>query len=1162
MIFIQILGTPEILHNEIPLRISRVTVRSLLFYLACNPKGVTRANLINTLWPDVDQAPRRLTESLSKLRSELVEEDALMVEKDGVTLNKSIVRVDLWEFERIFDRIYRAAIQTPPESPLPAAVVENMRAAIALWRSPSLLDGAELVDSPELDQFLIARRLQVENNLFYMYRRLSLHAQASGDLAEAIRIGEEGLRLDPTHPELNYFVIQSLYRVGRPRAALDRYELMRTYYDPQDISLRFFQPLLDEIRQRDVQTAPLTQHPQIAWSDWKISNQAFVGRADILTRLQKTLQRGGVVALIGEAGMGKTRLVHEFYQGLKPRPRVFLARGHRTERSQPLQVLIESMRISILAEDWQRMDRVWATYLAQLLPEIRQYRNDLPAVENMPLEDMRFFYFEAFRQIVLTMSSPHKGLFLIDDAQWIDLTSLDMFSYLIERDSFKDHGLLLFNIRPEEPNVALQSFLHKHSQDGLEIIPVQGLSMEDVSVLTQKILGIQPSSSLVQRLAGETGGNPLFLVETLRELSACTPEELANVRRLPITQNMRSLIEERLALLDTDQRSLVEMAAVLGNEFEISELETTLELKEGKAALILDRLNRLNMVQPVGGIDPGKYRFVHEKTREIILEELTPARQRWLHRCAARVLAGKDILPSRLAYHYAQAGDALPAFRHWVKAAEYGLRLFSVPEALQAYAQAESYIAELPMTLKEEEINHFYTQWGDIAVKTGLWDEAYQIYQRQKTLGDQRHSALLTGSAFSGLADLYIFTSKPQESLQAIQKALFYLNQTRDVEQILKACKTNGLLMVYMNRFKDALQVMENGMQMRGEGRSPKALRAQIDLIGSLSGAYSLTGLPGKGFEVAIQAVIDSREMDYTMGVVNNFVHAVIALQIKGDYSVCCAYAEEAIRLADAVHYPRLRALTQYYLSRSLSSLGRCDEAWEQAQEALAAGKKGSFPEVASGALSALGDIYLYLFDFPNAAAAYQEGIAAQPFGAPNLDNQARLALANLCMQPGESTLDALQKIIEEIEATGLDAVGLPLWAFLGVALAILGRLEEAQQIVERLRSEVPVRGINLLDLIWEGLQALLAFKRCQKELALSHLKVAIEKAVKAEDKFVQLYFGIFYKHLAGQAIAIVPSPMQLLDELEAHCRSRELHESYRAFRQKLKALAVPTPHP
>ena len=282
----------------------------------------------------------------------------------------------------------------------------------------------------------------------------------------------------------------------------------------------------------------------------------------------------------------------------------------------------------------------------------------------------------------------------------------------MERDSFKDRGLLILNIRSEEPNQALQAFLHKFSPNRLEIIPVGTFSMQEVSDLAYKMLGTQPSVYLSQRLTADTGGNALFLVESLRELSNRSTEELDQIERLPITHNMRSLVQDRVSLLSPNERIMVETAAVLGDEFKIEMLETCCEMSGIQVVQGLERLTHLNLAQPVAGLMPDRYRFSHQKTREIILGELSPARKRWLHHCVSRALEKIDFHPAQLAEHYTQAGEALKAFRQWVKATEYDMGVFAVHEAMEAFAQAEPFIAELTLSLKEDEINNFYTDWG------------------------------------------------------------------------------------------------------------------------------------------------------------------------------------------------------------------------------------------------------------------------------------------------------------------------------------------------------------------------------------------------------------------------------------------------------------------
>ena len=173
---ILLLGPPAVYLEDKPVHITRKIVRALLFFLAGEHTFVSRNRIINTFWPEDSEgdARRHLREILSKLRSAIPIENALITDQDQVSLDFERIYVDMFEFSENI-RINWSVLNPNHSKPLNPKVYKEMDRLIFLWRSPHFMAGFNSPDSVDFDIWVRKTGLSMEN-----YRRLCIVLFAYG----------------------------------------------------------------------------------------------------------------------------------------------------------------------------------------------------------------------------------------------------------------------------------------------------------------------------------------------------------------------------------------------------------------------------------------------------------------------------------------------------------------------------------------------------------------------------------------------------------------------------------------------------------------------------------------------------------------------------------------------------------------------------------------------------------------------------------------------------------------------------------------------------------------------------------------------------------------------------------------------------------------------
>jgi tetratricopeptide (TPR) repeat protein len=324
-----------------------------------------------------------------------------------------------------------------------------------------------------------------------------------------------------------------------------------------------------------------------------------------------------LVLLLGEPGVGKTRLAKEAIRGQK----LFVLSGVATPSGVSLSLFEKAVRQALGHQHIGHFNRLWQQALAAFLPD---------AVFATQIEPSKEHLFAAITALLVHPERP--TVLLLDDLQWADKTSVELLLHLIRNPS--PQGLLvLATLRDtEQPRSNLTSIFELITREHLGTkIQIRGISPQAVNDLVHT-LGRQTDSL---RLHKKSGGNPFFLLELLKSNSD--------------NNQLQDLVKSRLAHLPETAQQLLEVAALLGDGSTIAMLRSVSGRTLEEINQDLDDLANADVLHL---LEDGTH-FKHDLIREVILEHIRPARKQILHLRAARVLK-----PNQAANHALLSKDA------------------------------------------------------------------------------------------------------------------------------------------------------------------------------------------------------------------------------------------------------------------------------------------------------------------------------------------------------------------------------------------------------------------------------------------------------------------------------------------------------------------------
>jgi DNA-binding SARP family transcriptional activator len=628
---IQLLGPPKIYYHQKLWLIQRQTLRAVFYYIAAQDTLVARDTLLELFWPNspVEQARRRLRETLSRLRGELPLAEVLITTPDIAGVNSELVDVDLRTYHRLLQEIGNLPWKIPTEIPIPATVVQKMGRAASLWHGNHLLEGARLPSTPGFDAWLTSTDQQLIENQIRLLTRLAQHHAASGHIEQALSLLERAYQLDDLNEEVAVLLISWRMALGQRARAWELYDTV-TARLKEELGLSPGPDLAQLREQMEVVHLLPDSVPEAQLSLRQTLEIPFVGRQQEMQVLDKALFTGGCVLIQGESGSGKTRLMSEFIKQRLTTRLTLVLLCRPTDADRPLQPFAEALNQAVRPSDWEQMEARWLQLLASWLPELRsqiaEQSESVKLQSAPPLQQLQ----EAIQQLFLLLGARQKLALIVEDIHWADEATISTVAYLLEHTPGDQKFLIILSGRLESPNPYLKAWLpHLVQEHNFYTIPLKGLDQTELLVLCLHTFGMPVPASFAVKLQHTTGGNPFFALETLRDMLEKGLSPLAPNPTLPTPRSVQELLTSRLQLVSMAAGRFIAVAAIYGEVFDPAAVQVIAELNTVQTARVLEELEQRALIEPA---DQGHltYKFTHEHVREAVLSTLHIARKQAL----------------------------------------------------------------------------------------------------------------------------------------------------------------------------------------------------------------------------------------------------------------------------------------------------------------------------------------------------------------------------------------------------------------------------------------------------------------------------------------------------------------------------------------------------
>ncbi len=740
----------------------------------------------------------------------------------------------------------------------------------------------------------------------------------------------------------------------------------------------------------------------------------LIGRTREMGRLREILSdmRAGqsrVCYLIGEAGLGKSRLIAETRQAWRDQLAAaygdvnplwrgwseFVAVSYGASR--PYDMLKRQVRTFCNLRETdppavihERLDALVSLYPSALHDRMHRLFGFL--LGDTALDDGTLSQGEAFQrelravieQMARVQLNQGPVVYVIDDVHWADVASLETIRNLLPL--VRRHPVLfLFAMRPDWNTPGWQLYLEAQVDyaEYSASIYLEPLSSDESRTLVHELLEDanvpDPIYDLIERKAE---GNPFFVEETVRTLldSGALRREDGGLRWQPSAEadraaeliglpgNVLSLLTARIDRLEPPVRRTMQLAAVIGRSFPLAVLQRIADRSADVLDEHLKRLGQADLVRPTLTGAEAEYAFRHALTRDAAYETILLRQRRRYHRRVAEAMEAlyadrlSDEAP-RLAYHFAEGRDWPKAIRYYALAGEAAARLYANSEAIEHYSQALDICRANPTALDDTALGDLYWRLGRVFEVAGRHDEALAIYEELERLGRERERPALELVGLMPQAILRLTPTPYQDAERG--RAL--------AERILALAERSGrpdaeahghwaLLLLYLNLVPDPEQAVAEGERALALARAHGLTELEAFVLNDIGRAYANAGRTAEAFAAFEQAYDRWRTLGNEPMMADALSIWSQGLLLRGDLAEAERTAREGLEIGRRIGNLWSQAFNSYSLAYALLELGRVNEAielfWSAAESAMQGGFRGpgaTIPVVLRWVLGTLG---------------------------------------------------------------------------------------------------------------------------------------------------------------------------------------------------------------
>ncbi len=675
--------------------------------------------------------------------------------------------------------------------------------------------------------------------------------------------------------------------------------------------------------------------------------------------LESTLRGDGrVVGVVGEAGIGKSRLCFEFAEDCRGKGiRVFEARVLAHGRATPFQPVLELLRdfFGLRANETAEISR----------PRVLARLADLPVSEQQSLVLLEFLglagpqpalkldpkarktlLLDFVQTLVRSVPRDTATVVLIDDLHWIDAASEEFVEALVDA-VVGTTTLLVVNFRPG----FVAPLMHRLHYRQINMPP---LAPAQAQTILRDHFGSDPSLALLSRnIIERAQGNPFFLEELVNALIERGDFEgekgayrlKGGVDSIPLPSTVQAVVAARIDRLDESAKQVLEIASVVGREISISVLNAVSGLSQTELSEAIGHLRRVELLYDVPPFEQRLVAFRHPLIQEVAYRSLLHERRREIHSSVAQAIEKlftdhAEERASLLAYHWEQAGDPLKAAQLNMRAAVW-VGANDPSQALRSWKKVRELLSDQPGSAQIDYLKMMACgQIVNFGWREGISSEEAGVYFEEArklalALGDVRANSLIHAAygrilANGGSADEYV---------NRIEEAKSIADEGSDlsVQVTLKAILCHALRA--SGRMSDALALNIEATNSAHEIAKfdRQMLGFDVEIWLTAMRGHTLVTL-GRGDEARpfLERILQLEDghVDAIHYVIPSLAYVDLAWA-EGDAGLAQEHANRAYSLAMKSGNPYLRVYAQACRGLSHVIAGRLTSAIEDFSEAL-----------------------------------------------------------------------------------------------------------------------------------------------------------------------------------------------------------------------------------